>query len=60
MNNKAGSGAYHHHCSKEYYKGTLDEYHFRFKQKKLNGGAFNILIERMMQAPPSRLENIQK
>lgn len=50
----------HHHCSKEYLQGYLDEYHFRFNRRNAMGTTFNILIERMMQATPKRLENIQK
>lgn len=50
----------HHHCSKEYLQGYLDEYHFRFNRRNSMATIFHILIERMMQAPPIRLENIQK
>lgn len=50
----------HHHCSKEHLQGYLDEYHFRFNRRNAMAGTFNALIERMMQAPPIRLENIQK
>lgn len=50
----------HHHCSKEHLQGYLDEYHFRFNRRNAMAGTFNILIERMMQAPPKRLENIKK
>ena len=50
----------HHHCSKAYLQGYLDEYHFRFNRRNTMGAIFNTLIERMMQATPKRLENIQK
>lgn len=50
----------HHHYSKEYLKGYLDEYHFRFNRRNSMATIFHVLIERMTQAPPIRLENIQK
>lgn len=50
----------HHHCSKEHLQGYLDEYHFRFNRRSNMATIFHVLIERMMQATPKRLENIQK
>lgn len=50
----------HHHCSKEHLQGYLDEYHFRFNRRNSMATIFNVLIERMMQAPPTRLKNNQK
>lgn len=50
----------HHHCSREYLQGYLDEYHFRFNRRNSMATIFHVLIERMMQSPPIRLENIQK
>jgi cell division protein YceG involved in septum cleavage len=50
----------HHHCSKEHLQGYLDEYHFRFNRRNNMESIFHVLIERMMQETPKRLENIQK
>jgi hypothetical protein len=50
----------HHHCSKEYLQGYLDEYHFSFNRRNAKETIFHVLVERMMQAPTKRLENIKK
>lgn len=50
----------HHHCSKEYLQGYLDEYHFRFNRRNSMKSIFHVLIKKMMQTEPIRLENIQK
>lgn len=60
MNIKSWLRGIHHHCSKEYLQGYLDEYHFRFNRRNNMNTIFHILIKRMMQAEPVRLENIQK
>jgi hypothetical protein len=60
MNIKGWLRGIQHHCSKEHLQGYLDEYHFRFNRRNSMATIFNVLIERMMAAPPTRLNNIQK
>lgn len=57
MNIKSWLRGIHHHCSKEHLQGYLDEYHFRFNRRNNMNTIFDVLIERMMQSEPVRLEN---
>jgi len=47
----------HHHCSKERLQGYLDEYHFRYNRRAFMGTIFVLLIERMVDCEPIRLNN---
>ena len=60
MNIKSWLRGIHHHCSKEHLQGYLDEYHFRFNRQNNMNTIFEVLIKRMMQSEPVRLENNQK
>lgn len=55
MNIKGWLRGIHHHCSKEYLQGYLDEYHFRFNRRNSEGVLFNTLLKRMVNNPASRL-----
>lgn len=39
----------HHHCSKEYLQGYLDEYHYRYNRRSQIGTIFDNLAVRMMR-----------
>lgn len=45
----------HHHCSKEWMQGYLDEYHFRYNRRSMMGSIFDLLIKRMVLSEPKRL-----
>jgi hypothetical protein len=47
----------HHHCSKDRLQGYLDEYHFRYNRRTFMGSIFDLLIKRMVENEPKRLNN---
>ena len=49
MNIKGWLRGIHHHCSKEYLQGYLDEYHFRYNRRNNLDTIFNSLIKRMVE-----------
>jgi hypothetical protein len=44
----------HHHCSKEYLQGYLDEYHYRYNRRNHTDSIFDNLICRMIIYEPIR------
>lgn len=54
MNIKGWLRGIHHHCSKEYLQGYLDEYHFRYNRRNNMDTIFNLLIKRMVENKPNR------
>jgi len=58
MNIKSWLRGIHHHCSEERMQGYLDEYHFRFNRRNKMEAIFDLLIRRMVQYKPKRLNNI--
>lgn len=57
MNIKGWLRGIHHHCSKEQLQGYLDEYHFRYNRRSNRDTIFDILIKRMVNNQPCRLNN---
>ena len=57
MNIKIWLRGIHHHCSEERLQGYLDEYHFRFNRRNRMEAIFDLLIRRMVQYEPKRLNN---
>lgn len=57
MNIKGWLRGIHHHCSKEQLQGYLDEYHFRHNRRSNMDTIFDVLIRRMAQSQPIRLQN---
>ena len=57
MNIKSWLRGIHHHCSEERLQGYLDEYHFRFNRRNRMESIFDILMRRMVQYEPKRLNN---
>jgi len=55
MNLKGWLRGIHHHCSKEWLQGYLDEYHFRYNRRSNMETIFDILIKRMVFTNPIRL-----
>lgn len=55
MNLKGWLRGIHHHCSKEYLQGYLDEYHYRCNRRTHTGSIFDNLIRRMVRNKPKRL-----
>lgn len=55
MNLKSWLRGIHHHCSKEYLQGYLDEYHYRFNRRNNEGVLFNSLVNRMVENSATRL-----
>lgn len=49
MNIKGWLRGIHHHCSKEYLQGYLDEYHFRYNRRNNLDTIFNLLIKKMVE-----------
>lgn len=60
MNIKGWLRGIHHHCSKERMQGYLDEYHFRFNRRNNMDTIFDVLIKRMVEYKPIRLNNNDK
>lgn len=58
MNLKGWLRGIHHHCSKEYLQGYLDEFHFRFNRRNNMDTIFNLLIKRMVENEPKRIKSI--
>lgn len=58
MNLKGWLRGIHHHCSKERLQGYLDEYHFRYNRRNHMGTIFHLLIKRMVEYDPKRLQSI--
>jgi len=56
MNLKGWLRGIHHHCSKERLQGYLDEYHFRYNRRNGLDGIFDVLIRRMMDGKPTRID----
>lgn len=57
MNIKSWLRGIHHKCSEERLQGYLDEYHFRFNRRSNMETIFDLLIRRMVQDEPKRLNN---
>jgi len=57
MNIKSWLRGIHHQCSEERLQGYLDEYHFRFNRRNNMESIFDLLIQRMVQYEPKRLNN---
>lgn len=57
MNIKGWIRGIHHHCSKEPLQGYLDEYHFRFNRRNNMDTIFDVLMRRMMNNEPTRLNS---
>ena len=57
MNIKSWLCGIHHHCSEERLQGYLDEYHFRFNRRNKMESIFDVLIRRMVQNNPKRLND---
>ena len=57
MNVKGWLRGIHHHCSKERMQGYLDEYHFRFNRRNNMDTIFDVLIRRMDDNQPIRLNS---
>ena len=57
MNIKGWLRGIHHHCTKEQLQGYLDEYHFRYNRRNNMDTIFDLLIQRMVQSQPIRLQN---
>jgi len=57
MNIKSWLRGIHHQCSEERIQGYLDEYHFRFNRRNSMESIFDLLIQRMVQYEPIRLNN---
>jgi hypothetical protein len=60
MNIKSWLRGIHHKCSEERLQGYLDEYHFRFNRKTNMEAIFDLLICRMVQYEPKRLNHKRK
>lgn len=56
MNIKGWLRGIHNHCSKEQLQGYLDEYHFRYNRRNNMDTIFDLLIRRMVQNKPIRLQ----
>jgi hypothetical protein len=57
MNMQGWLRGIHHHCSKERMQGYLDEYHFRYNRRAFMRTIFDLLMERMVNNEPKRLNN---
>jgi transposase-like protein len=57
MNIKIWLRGIHHHCSEERLQGYLDEYHFRFNRRNNMESIFDVLMRKMVQYEPKRLNN---
>lgn len=55
MNIKGWLRGIHHHCSKEYIQGYLDEYNYRYNRRNNMGSIFDLLLKKMVANPPKRL-----
>jgi hypothetical protein len=44
----------HHHCSKEYLQGYLDEFHYRYNRRNHMDTIFDNLVSRMVMYEPVR------
>ena len=60
MNIKIWLRGIHHHCREERIQGYLDEYHFRFNRRSKMGAIFDLLMKRMVQHEPKRLNDREK
>jgi hypothetical protein len=58
MNLKGWLRGIHHHCDKERLQGYLDEYHFRYNRRNNMDTIFDLLIKRMTNNDPIRLNSI--
>jgi len=57
MNLKGWLRGIHHHCSAERLQGYLDEYHFRYNRRNNMSSIFDVLINRMVDYGPKRLND---
>jgi hypothetical protein len=60
MNIKSWLRGIHHHCSEEHLQGYLDEYHFRYNRRNNMGTIFDVLIRKMVNNEPKRLNDKTK
>lgn len=56
MNLKGWLRGIHHHCSRERLQGYLDEYHFRYNRRNGLDGIFDVLMRRMVEGKPTRID----
>ena len=57
MNIKTWLRGIHHKCSEERLQGYLDEYHYRFNRRGNMESIFDLIVSRMVQYEPKRLNN---
>lgn len=57
MNIKGWLRGIHHHCSKERMQGYLDEYHFRFNRRNNMETIFDVLMRRLINNKPTRINS---
>lgn len=57
MNIKGWLRGIHHHCTKERLQGYLDEYHFRFNRRNNMDTIFDVLMRRLMNNEPIRINS---
>ena len=57
MNLKSWLRGIHHHCSEERLQGYLDEFHFRYNRRNNMESIFDVLMRRMVEYEPKRLNN---
>lgn len=55
MNVKGWLRGIHHHCTKKRLQGYLDEYHFRYNRRNNKDTIFDVLMRRMVNYSPIRL-----
>jgi hypothetical protein len=58
MNLKGWLRGIHHHCSKERLQGYLDEYHYRYNRRNNLESIFHLIIKKMVENKPIRLNSI--
>jgi hypothetical protein len=55
MNLKSWLRGIHHHCSEERLQGYPDECHFRYNRRNNMDSIFDLLMRRMVNSEPKRL-----
>ena len=58
MNLKGWLRGIHHHCSKERLQGYLDEFHYRHNRRNNMDTIFDLLIKRMVENEPKRINTL--
>lgn len=58
MNIKGWLRGIHHHTSKDRLQGYLDEYHFRYNRRNNMNTIFDLLIKRMVENQPKRINKV--